>query len=279
MCSSRLQLKGNCGNVGVNISYLESVVYDVLISTGALADRIKNKDTMIVAVQNEVEKSTNEILTIKKELLDKNKSEERISESYFRLKISQKMFDDNIEIIQNEIENLNKKKINHEKTITSSRKMLKKLETTTSTEKFFANLKNNRKDVIKIFKEYIHKIIITKMDDIYVVCDIFLSIDGVKFIHPIKIFLDQRVPRKKNIVMTYGVAIEMIDHHSFGYNSLLPHMKKGGIADLYNNHPTISFDKIFQKKFKIDGVNKYMVPHENVFSLPITFEKNSKPFN
>jgi hypothetical protein len=29
--------------------------------------------------------------------------------------------------------------------------------------------------------------------------------------------------------MTYGVAIEMIDHHSFGYNSL---NIKGGIADL-----------------------------------------------
>lgn len=274
ICSSRLKLKGSCGNIGVNISYLESVVYDTLISNGILAKRIQNKASMLVSVRNDIVNSNDVIANFNIELLQAFETQKRIQQSFFKGKITEKVFDENISEVEKEIDNLNKKLSNYEEKLTSSKKLLSRLQTKTSSDKFFSSLKNNRKQVIQVFKEYIDTIVITKMNDRHVYAEIFLSIDGKRFDDSVKVFLDMTVPRKKKIIMTYDVAVNIYEHDSFDSNSYLTHIKKGSITDIFNNHETVGYDKKTQMKFKIDTTQRFVIPVENIFKLNV--EQNSE---
>lgn len=276
ICSSRLKLKGSCGNVGVNISYLESVVYDALISSGALADRIKNKDELILSVQRKLEKLSNDLITAQFELSSNKLSLSKLDDGYYiKHTIDQSRYETLSLKVTCTIDDLISVLASIEADIVSSKKLLKKLQSTTSSEKFFANLKTERKQIIQIFKEYIDRIIITKLDNIYVMANIYLSIDGSVTQESIKIFLDLRLPRKKNMVMTYGFAGRMSDEMKFDNNILLSD-KVEIVKHCYENHSVSMYNEKTGAYNLINRVIDYTVPKDNIFSLPITFKKDNK---
>jgi hypothetical protein len=199
----------------------------------------------------------------------------RIRKSYYNGTTPEDIFEIVIRENEAEIVGLTNVITDQELNLSNLKKLLKKLQSTVSPEKFFINLKNDRKNIIHIFHEYINEIIISKMNAKYVYIEIFLSIDGERFMNSIKLFLDMGVPRKKSISMTYDL-VDMADNFIDGTRRILPHIRKGSIADIFNTHETFGFDKVFQKKFKIYSTNKYYVPDDNIFKLPITFEKEAK---
>jgi len=276
ICSSRLKLKGSCGNVGINISYLESVIYDVIITSGELAERIKNKDSMILSTQKELEKWSNELMTNQTTLSNSKLSLSKLDDAfYIKHTIDESRYETLSASVSETIDDLVDVIAKIEYEITSSKKRLKKLQSTSSTEKFFTNLKSERKQIIPIFKEYIDRIIITKLDDTFVMCNIFLSIDGLTTTDSIKIFLDLRVPRKKNIVLTYGFATIMSDTMIFD-NNILVSNKSEIVKHCYENNAESIYDEETDTYSLTNRILSCAVPQENIFSLPITFEKKNK---
>lgn len=266
VCSSRVPTGQRCANVGINISYIESVVYDVLIGSGALAKRIQNKDSIMISTKADIEKYKSNLAQLNSEVIEAEEAKKRIQNLYFKGRLTDAEVEENLSENEIEIEELMKKIKFQESNLQSSNKLLKKLQSNLASSEFFTKLKDERKQVIKIFKEFVNEIRITKMTTKYVYVEIFLSIDGKKFDDSIKVFLDMAVPRFKTVNMYYDLAMEMLDTNP---RQILHHRKKDSIADIFNSHPTVGYDEVFKDKLKIPSTQRMFIEPDNIFKLPI----------
>lgn len=266
ICSSRLLKGGNCGNVGVNISYLESVIYDLLITSEALSKHIKNKDTMILSIGSEVFKLKQETTTYTNELNLKNEALTRTTKLYINMgAMSENDYINTRNEILSEINSLKEKIDSLSFQIIDLEKMIVKLKSADSSKSFFKKLKNDRKQIIQIFKEYINKIILTKIDNHHVVANVFLSINGKLISESLKVLMDMRIPaRKKNLIFNYGFGGDLGFQFEFENNILLTDKKM--ILDKFNQgKETGIYNQIITKEKHL--ITYHDVPEQNVFKL------------
>ncbi|TDX11300.1 recombinase family protein [Flavobacterium sp. S87F.05.LMB.W.Kidney.N] len=251
ICSSRLTSAGNCGNKGVNITYLESVVYDILIGTKALHNHIDQSDKLIPTVKTDIE-------TLKRQLSVAESALEKQTKKKYKLELlftSTDMTIERYKMISAEYSKeltITKSKIDLlSKHLSEQTEILKKITNKSKDVQFLARLSSERPEVIAIFKQFIKKIYITKMTrNNNVLVDIHLNIGKQKPGMSLKLMLDLNVTRfKEKTQYTYKLR---------GHHLLTTYDDRGTL---------ITTEDEIDKSFGDYSIGKYIVPDENIMKL------------
>lgn len=246
ICSSRTLTNNNCGNVGINISYIDSVIYDILIDTDIFLEYIDDKDSKIAKIKYDIDIMLLELNVLKNKLIDITNKNNRllnafvdgiVEQAIYLLKkdeqdILYKKIEQKINIVQINIDDRN----NHLITLNNIDIISKgKIEY------------KSRTQIKKIYQQLISKIIITNVDGRFVICDLFLKVD-----YPtIKILLDLSVTRKKVIEYKYKMGGVGMDKIIYDNNIMLSNK-----MEILNNFDTNRLTK-----------NYFVVQEKNIITL------------
>jgi site-specific DNA recombinase len=217
ICSGRLQKKGNCGNVGLNISLLESVIFNEIVSADSILKHINSKDEIKTRLKQDIEKLQNTIETCQNKRITLERDINTAIDLQFEARGSQnkelaQRYADRINEYSNDIKNNANKLQNAESTLIKTSNAFKKRSTIETTSKQLKSYINDRVSLRSVFLQIIDKIVISSIDKDTVLADVYISLDGVVLPNSLKIFLDISGMRYKHKKYRYRHAVE------FGFN-------------------------------------------------------------
>ena len=197
ICSSRLVKNGNCGNLGINISLVESILFYEILDTPSLLPYINN-----------VEEITDELITQQKNLEfqinnenkcinDLNQQKNRILTALLNGHLDSEIYYLTCNNLDKQIYNSNVKIRSHNKGLNSIKSALKKIKNdNTSFDKLYDS-KNNRHELRILFKQFINKVYVNKLDERLILLTVEVCINGVKLKNTMKFIIDIMGLRKK----------------------------------------------------------------------------------
>jgi hypothetical protein len=264
ICSSRLIKSGNCGNVGVNISFIESVLFHQIIQTDSILKYVSDEDKVKHQLQAELFQLQN---TKETAIKRKGQLEKEIQVTIdLQIEAKAKDYPSQFSRYTKKLEELNEEE-------NSNSKMLKKLEVQlikvqaalehkSSIKTTMMELKKsaqNRTRLRAIFLQLFSKVVISPIDKDTVLADVFISLNGVTVTSTLKLFLDLKGIRLKHKKYMYRAASDL------------------GIPIVYENNKLISdMDKIKQQLHLIkenDGLIEMFdvnyVPEEYFLTIPL----------
>lgn len=198
ICSSRLIKGGNCGNKGVNITYLESVVYDMLIGTKALHDQINQSDKLIPSVKAEIESIKRQLSVSESDLEEQTKKQYKLEVLFTKTDMTIERYNQMSLEFSKEMKTTSSKIKLLTKSLNEQNTMLEKMTNKTKDSEFLARLSTDRHQVIAVFKQFIKNIYLTKMSrNADMLVDIHLNIGNQKPESTLKLLLDLNVTRFK----------------------------------------------------------------------------------
>jgi len=197
ICSSRLKKKGNCGNTGVNISLIESAIFNEIISSNSILKYINNKDEIKKRLEDEQEQLNNRISTNERLYAECIRQQKTLLNIAIKVDMNPDRYDkENSKLVA--VENSLMDKINRERTeVRKIKKALKKHSDIRTTTEMLSNAKNNRSELRAIFLELLDKVIINQIDKNTILANVFLSIDQVVLPTSLRLFLDTKGIRKR----------------------------------------------------------------------------------
>ncbi|RYY48719.1 MAG: hypothetical protein EOO06_09405 [Chitinophagaceae bacterium] len=92
ICSSRLTKGGNCGNVGVNITLIESAIYDLMLSTKSIWEHVSNKVDAKQRLTADIERLSTDMSGLQKQLISKQGEKDRLLNLYIKGAIAESIF-------------------------------------------------------------------------------------------------------------------------------------------------------------------------------------------
>lgn len=222
ICSSRLKNGSNCGNLGVNITYLESVIYHLLIPSRFLLQYIKNKDLLKDSVILKLKNMENDLVLEASTLERLEKSSDLLLDIYLGGSLTKEKYKKRQAKIDSEFETVSKNIVLLTSSITDNKKLVKKLIAVDSDADFIDKITSNRKELIVIFKQFISKIILTNLDHKNLLVDLHLSLENVESKNSIKLLLDLSIPKRKtNLNYKYWLHYKKLRVESSDNNVLL----------------------------------------------------------
>jgi len=250
ICSSRLN-RANCGNFGVNITYLESVIYHLLISSRYLLKYIQDKDSLRDSVMLKLESMENDLILRQSTLKGIEKSSDLLLSLYLKQRMNEVRYEKEQAKIDTEYESVSKNIELLKLLIADNKTLLNKLSAVDSDAEFINKITSNRKELIVIFKQFISKIILTKLDKKCLLVDVHLSIANVESKNSIKLLLDLSIPkRKNNLEYSYWLHYKKLQVETNENNVLLTLPQS--IIDSFNKlddhqfHYTIPSDEVLR---------------------------------
>lgn len=203
ICSSRLIKGGNCGNVGINISLIESAIYNEIVNSTDILKFIGNKDIK-KQLESTIDSLQHQLIINTKELSTIENKQNRLLELYtnsttLRVEVydirqtklinEQKLLQDKIKLINREL--------------SQNKSALSKQDDKKATQKLLIAAKGNRSELATIFKQFIDKVIIKKINKNYSSIALYACVNGVKLPEPLYIILDLSGIRKKPTQYNY----------------------------------------------------------------------------
>ncbi|MHC0440982.1 recombinase family protein [Flavobacterium sp. 3-210] len=274
ICSSRLIKGGNCGNIGVNISLLESAIYEEFISTGRLANYIQmNKVNIFEELKTKISSLETDLKIAQSDFAKKENEKKRLLDLYLGDKIDATAFEKKqVQINQSENELIARINILKEE-IFQNKKILEKQSDKQTTTQMLIDAKDNRTELKTLFNQFISKVIINKLDAKTVLTSVFITYGGKEIGHPFKLFLNIRGliarPMKYEYVSAIGVDYRPI----YRRNILL-------------NNPSKLLQEVEEKKAVYDPQVEnddfliINIPKENLILIENFYpiKRNNKPF-
>ena len=203
ICSSRLIKSGNCGNCGVNISLLESTLYDVLLNSELVLKYLNNKSGMKQELINSLEVLKIQHPQLEKEFKSKGREQERLLDLYLSDGITKKQFTERKGKIESEIEAISEKLNLVKSEISNKSQALKKLESNKTSKDMLINAKNDRSQLRVLFQQIFHGAVINQLDKNNVLVTLSLTVNGVVLNNTIKILLDIGGIRQRPMIYRY----------------------------------------------------------------------------
>ncbi|NWL03692.1 hypothetical protein DM790_22975 [Flavobacterium collinsii] len=193
ICSSRLIKGGNCGNIGVNISFLESTIYEEFIRSGRLARYIQmNKVGIFDDLKTKISTIEIDLKIAQNDFAKKENEKKRLLDLYLADKIDSSVFEKkHDEINQSEFELSAKIDLLKEE-LFQNKKIFEKQNAPQSTVQMLIDAKDNRVELKALFNQFISRIIINKLDAKTVLASVFITYGGKEIGHPFKLFLNIR---------------------------------------------------------------------------------------
>ncbi|CAC9972885.1 recombinase family protein [Flavobacterium panici] len=270
ICSSRLIKGGNCGNIGVNISLLESAIYEEFISSGRLANYIQmNKVDIFEELKTKISTLEIDLKIAQSDVAKKENEKKRLLDLYLADKIDSNAFEKKqSEINQSEFELTTKIDLLKEE-IFQNKKILDKQSDKQTTTQMLIDAKDNRTELKTLFNQFISRIIINKLDAKTVLASVFITYGGKEIGHPIKLFLNIRGLISRPMKYEYISAIGIDYRPIYRRNILL-------------NNPAKLLLEVEEKKIVYDPLGEIddfliiNIPSENLIIIENTYPISKK---
>lgn len=221
ICSSRLINKGNCGNAGLNINLIESAIYHQMINSETLLKYINSSSEVKKGIQTNIDRLTAQIKVDEKGLIEKEKINQKNLDLFYDNIISKTLLYNKKDQTDSEIKTLIDRLGIAKKELRKTNQVLKKFTGKKTSLKMLVDAKDNRNELQTIFKQFIEKIIINKVDAQHMLATIFVKINGVVLLNTLNLFLDVQGMRKKPKVYRYYSLSGMENNPVFKNNILV----------------------------------------------------------
>jgi hypothetical protein len=194
---------GNCGNAGINISLLESAIYNEIVNSPDILNFIGNKDIK-KHLESTIYSLQQQLLTNKKELSTIENRQNRLLllwEKSKTMKVQE--YDIRQSNLINEQKLLQDKNKLINKELSQNKTALLKQDDKKATQQLLIDAKENRSELATIFKQFIDKVVIKPINKNYTSIALYACVNGVKLPEPLYIILDLTGIRKKPIQYRY----------------------------------------------------------------------------
>jgi len=193
ICSSRLIKGGNCGNIGVNISFLESTIYEEFIRSGRLARYIQmNKVGIFDDLKTKISTIEIDLKIAQNDFAKKENEKKRLLDLYLADKIDSSVFEKKQDDINQSEFELSAKIDLLKEELFQNKKIFEKQNAPQSTAQMLIDAKDNRVELKALFNQFISRIIINKLDAKTVLASVFITHGGKEIGHPFKLLLNIR---------------------------------------------------------------------------------------
>jgi DNA invertase Pin-like site-specific DNA recombinase len=226
MCSSKLKKGCSCGSGGINISLIESAIYNELVNSESILKYINNTKGLKTQLENDVKKYEQHVGNDTSLRNKKVKEKERLLDVYLSAGIDKETFTNKQEKIINEIENLTKKIKLFESELKSKRKSLQNLDDVKTTKKMLEKAKHNRSELQAIYRQVINRVVIDSTDSESALISVYFQVNGEVLSPSIKYFLNLAGMRKKTKVYSYSVFPYLDNVHHIEDKNLILINKK-----------------------------------------------------
>lgn len=221
ICSSRLKKAGNCGNVGVNISLIESAIYDQLLSTDTVLKYLSNTADIKKELEKDIKKYELQLKIDKKALDDKENEKQRLLKVYIAGHIGEGDFINNNKDIESSISSLTSKVSLMNDNLRKKKILLERQNDEKTTKKMLFDARDNRLELETIFKQIISKVVINKLNDKLVLASVFIQINGVTLGNSLKLVLNIASIKQRNKKYQYVPFRHFENEPIFGINDVL----------------------------------------------------------
>jgi|GEM_PF-1033958 len=194
-CTSYLDKR--CSNRSINISLIESVFFDIVLKNETIKKSLDNPNEIINTIKKELE-HVHKLHTIEtKNLKSKEKQIENL------LKATLKSANPDFELygkveaeLQKEVESIKEKIKILNKDVFAKTSSIENFNIEATSKEMLLKAKNNRPELISIFKQFIDKIIINDLGNGYVVANWFIKLNGLTIPQTVKLFIFANGVRK-----------------------------------------------------------------------------------
>lgn len=196
-CSSTLITGGSCKNKGVNISLLESAIYDQLLKSDIILKYFQEAR----GIRKELEKEISQIeiaLEKEKAVVTENEAKnKRLLKIYLDGgHLTPHEFGQNKEEISKVIENSQKRIKMLNKQLTERKASLKRETAKGATKAMLIDAKDDRKKLEILFKQVIEKVIINDLSVNKIMASVYIKVNGLNLARPLVLILDKFSIRK-----------------------------------------------------------------------------------
>ncbi len=225
ICSGRLQ-HTNCGNVGVNITLLESAIFNVIIDDNQILKYLNDNNSIIKDLRNEIEKLELRIPIEEMNLTQQKSKMSKLLDLYLSSEMKYMNLEERQAELENEINNAIERVFQLKKQLVEKNESLTKFSSPKGTKHTLAKAKSSRSDLAAIYKQFITKVCIDKIDAYTVVAGVYMQINGVLLPNPLLMLLDlsgiRRKPMEYRCKVMYSNGkpneeAEIVDYDHFEY--------------------------------------------------------------
>ena len=220
-CSSTLIKGKSCGNCGINITLIESAIYNEIIESPITLKYLNDTKQLKSDLEKSITKVLQQIKTDEISLSEKKKENTRLLDLYLAGGIKMEKFQEREMKIDSEIFNLTERISLSKKEVSKKQKSLEGIDKKVATKKVLLKAKNNRTELQLIYSQIIHKIIVNKIDNDYALATIQLKINQEVIYLTVKLVLDLAGIRKKPIIYQYLGFSRMYYEPTYHNNILL----------------------------------------------------------
>lgn len=180
-----------CGQLSINISQIESIIYNIIINAESLLKFLDNPADIKKQVEAELESLQQQLLNEEEDLINNQIIVQKLIDVYTTSNTYLKeVYQKNIDKVSKDID-ANDTKIELIKSnILSNKLTLSKYDEKAATTEMLINAKNNRPELTSIFRQFIDKIIIYNFNKQFSFITIFIKINGVVQKKTLKVLID-----------------------------------------------------------------------------------------
>jgi hypothetical protein len=180
-----------CGQLSINISQIESIIYDIVINAESLLKYLDNPTDIKRQVEAELDSLQQKLLNEEADLSNNQTRADRLIDVYATSNSYLKeVYQKKIALITKDIETNNTKIELIKSNIISNKLTLSKYDEKAATTEMLANAKHNRPELTSIFRQFIDKIIIYNFNKQFSFITIFIKINGVLQKKTLKVLID-----------------------------------------------------------------------------------------
>lgn len=227
-CTSTLKNGGSCGNLSMNISLLESVIYDQILNSESLLKYLDNPNDLKKEIESDLKMLEQQLLN--ESMLIESKENELTTLLSMLLKkqlnpTTTKIYDQKESELTGIIEASQAKTELIKREIISKKFAMSKYDQKSASTEMILGAMHNRPELALIFRQFIDKIIINTLDKKYTLVSVYIKIHGVPLKSTLKLVIFaggvRAVRHNSRKVYKYLPIIQMENEPEFKDNILI----------------------------------------------------------
>lgn len=196
VCTSNINKGESCGEPRINISYIESVIYNELLNSEKLLKYLDNPNDLKKRINADLKVLEQEKLNEEKFIASKNKELDRLLELYTSTtSMTVQRYQDKENQIIKELQASKDKLTLINGNILSKNIALSKYDEKSASTEMILNAMHNRPELSTIFRQFIDKIVINSINKNHTLISVFIKINGIPLKLPLKLILDINASR------------------------------------------------------------------------------------
>lgn len=200
ICASRIKnkfLRQKCTNAGVNISLVESAIYDQLVKSDKILPYLSQVKEMTEEMKFKLLRAENDLQAVNSTVEQKQKENKKLIDLYMTEIIPLEELDERRKSIDKAISTLINKQTSLKRVILDLKISLEKHSEAKINQSLVIDAANNRTELRSIFQQFIERVIVNDIDNGLIFVSVFIKVEGVVLRKPLKLVLDKQAIQTK----------------------------------------------------------------------------------